>query len=260
MDRARSSNKNAYASACDVNFELAVCYHLGFGTSRHLEGVQKHMEFSARTNEDLQNEVDRIKTMPDMMRRTKLAETVAEGYVEPLNYASYGRDLQRLEEAKQHHEVEIADLSIALGEHHEHVLALKMFESRLLRDLGELQRATELVTQVVASAKIMSGADSHRTLGSMNALAILLWRHQRLDEAEDVAKQTCNISERVRGPNFPSTLSYLSTLSFIFNSQGQYNAAEKTNQRVLQGFESTLGVEHPRTILSASNLALVLNS
>jgi hypothetical protein len=40
--------------------------------------------------------------------------------------------------------------------------------------------------------------------------------------------------------------------------QGKYEAAEEMHRRALTGCEKVLGVEHPETLTSISNLALVL--
>ena len=39
---------------------------------------------------------------------------------------------------------------------------------------------------------------------------------------------------------------------------GKYEAAEKMHQRALEGKEKALGVEHPSTLTSVSNLVVVL--
>ena len=83
-----------------ANFELAVCYRLGFGTSRNLEKAHEHLAQSKRPLEHLQNEIDRIRNRPDLMRRTKLAEAALEGYIGGLSFAAYGRDLSQLQKCR----------------------------------------------------------------------------------------------------------------------------------------------------------------
>ncbi|KAK0268609.1 hypothetical protein LTS00_017513 [Friedmanniomyces endolithicus] len=49
----------------------------------------------------------------------------------------------------------------------------------------------------------------------------------------------------------------LRDLAAVLQNQGKYEAAEAMNRRVLEGSEEVLGKEHPDTLASVSNLALV---
>jgi hypothetical protein len=44
----------------------------------------------------------------------------------------------------------------------------------------------------------------------------------------------------------------------VLQDQGKYEVTEEMNRRALAGREKVLGVEHPDTLTSVSNLALVL--
>ncbi|KAK3613079.1 hypothetical protein LTR22_028314, partial [Elasticomyces elasticus] len=57
-----------------------------------------------------------------------------------------------------------------------------------------------------------------------------------------------------------SLTSVLYKAAWFIGEQGQYKAAEEMNRRALKGYEKALGPEHPSTLTSVSNLALVLKS
>ncbi|KAK3613216.1 hypothetical protein LTR22_028246, partial [Elasticomyces elasticus] len=55
-----------------------------------------------------------------------------------------------------------------------------------------------------------------------------------------------------------SLASVLFKAAWFTREQGQYKAAEAMNRQALKGYEKALGPEHPDTLTSVSNLALVL--
>ncbi|PSN59063.1 TPR domain protein [Corynespora cassiicola Philippines] len=76
-----------------------------------------------------------------------------------------------------------------------------------------------------------------------------LWMKGQYKEAEGVARKAVETRESIAGHDAVLTLcSY----------QGKYEAAEAMNRRALEGREKALGNEHPDTLTSVSNLALVL--
>ncbi|KAI9778300.1 MAG: hypothetical protein M1816_004150 [Peltula sp. TS41687] len=84
--------------------------------------------------------------------------------------------------------------------------------------------------------------------------------------------------EKALGKEHPDTLTSVSNLASVLQHQGKYEAAEEMdrralegrekalkyeaaeemNRRALEGREKALGKEHPDTLTSVSNLALVL--
>jgi hypothetical protein len=55
-----------------------------------------------------------------------------------------------------------------------------------------------------------------------------------------------------------ASLTSVSNLTSVLEYQGKYKAAEEMNRRAMAGYEKVLGVEHPETPTSVSNLAAVL--
>ena len=64
---------------------------------------------------------------------------------------------------------------------------------------------------------------------------------------------------RCWGPQHPNTLTNVNNLTLVLGNQGKYEAAEM-HRRALVPKEKVLGLEHPTTLLSMSNLAEVLRS
>ena len=74
-------------------------------------------------------------------------------------------------------------------------------------------------------------------------------------EAEPFHKSILAISERVLGPEHPSTLSSLNNLANLYKNLGQYEQAESLYQRALTTYEHVLGTDHPNTITVRENYA-----
>jgi tetratricopeptide (TPR) repeat protein len=77
-------------------------------------------------------------------------------------------------------------------------------------------------------------------------------------EAEALDRQTLQLSEKVRGPEHPSTLMSMNGLATSLRQQGKYAEAEALDRQTLQLSEKVLGPEHPDTLASMNNLAISL--
>jgi hypothetical protein len=60
--------------------------------------------------------------------------------------------------------------------------------------------------------------------------------------------------------SYSSSMTSVSNLALVFRYQGKYEEAEEMNRRALEGSEKVLGMEHPSTLISVSNLAGVLRT
>ncbi|KAI1439358.1 hypothetical protein F5Y02DRAFT_424100 [Annulohypoxylon stygium] len=90
-------------------------------------------------------------------------------------------------------------------------------------------------------------AASHSILGKYN-------------EAEQMYRQTLELTERVLGRENPSTLDSMNNLAVVLGNQGKYEEAEQMHRQTLELRERVLGRENPSTFDSMNNLALVLDS
>ena len=84
------------------------------------------------------------------------------------------------------------------------------------------------------------------------------WEQGRYASAYQEASEVYKINREQLGEYATTTLDSLSLLALVLRYQGKYEAAEEMNRRALEGYKKVLGVEHPSTLTSVSNLALVL--
>ncbi|PVH71367.1 hypothetical protein DL98DRAFT_435313, partial [Cadophora sp. DSE1049] len=64
------------------------------------------------------------------------------------------------------------------------------------------------------------------TLMSMNNLAAALTGQGKYVEAEEINRQTLELSQKVLGPEHPDTLMSINNLAVAVSRQGKYEAAE----------------------------------
>jgi tetratricopeptide (TPR) repeat protein len=79
----------------------------------------------------------------------------------------------------------------------------------------------------------------------------------RLERAEELARQAIYLSKRAFGPDHPETLFPQTTLAFIYAARGEYATAEPVLRRVLYQAERSWGPSSYQVTLAAGNLAFI---
>ncbi|UPX15250.1 uncharacterized protein EKO05_0005705 [Ascochyta rabiei] len=85
-----------------------------------------------------------------------------------------------------------------------------------------------------------------------------LWKTGRYSMAQHFLIKTLTVMELVLRPHDEQVLVSVDILAGVLSSQERYNEAEELHQQALRGFREELGLLHPSTLTSISNLALVL--
>ncbi|KAI1445141.1 Tetratricopeptide repeat-domain-containing protein [Annulohypoxylon stygium] len=94
----------------------------------------------------------------------------------------------------------------------------------------------------------------------MNNLALVLDSQGKYEEAEQMHRQTLELSERVLGKENPDTLDSMNNLALVLDSQGKYEEAEQMHRQTLELRERVLGRENPSTLRSKANLNTCLKA
>ena len=132
------------------------------------------------------------------------------------------------------------------------------------------------------------GPEAAQTASALNNLALVLEKTGDYRGAELLLQRSLGISRKLFGPDHADTATTMSNLGRVLDAQGkfgasasiaaagddpqtlaqrasdlaakgQYREAESLQQRVVQIHEKTMGVEHPLTATSLSNLGNVLH-
>jgi len=119
-------------------------------------------------------------------------------------------------------------------------------------DAAEMQfrSALELRGQVL-------GEEHSDTLFAKQALAEVLWRKGKHDEAEAMFRHGLEIGRRTL-PEEPVTLCLMNRVAVILEQKGELAEAEALRRQSLDIQKSHLGKEHPDTLKAMNNLAALL--
>ncbi|KAJ9652261.1 hypothetical protein H2198_008471 [Neophaeococcomyces mojaviensis] len=130
----------------------------------------------------------------------------------------------------------------------------------LLHRLGRWDDKYSVRLFLCQVVQIMQGLEHPDTLTSMSNLATVLSEQGKYEQAEEMHRQTLNLSLTVLGLEHTNTLMSMNNLATVLRKQGKYEQAEGILRQTLELRSTVLGVEHPDTLGSMNNLATVLGN
>ena len=130
--------------------------------------------------------------------------------------------------------------------------------ANFVKDTGQYHVEYELRSFDHVGREGLRAKDDRGLLRSLDALAVVLWRQGKYEDAEDTSQRALEGREKALGKEHPDTLTSVSNLASVLQDQGKYEAAEEMNRRALECYEKVLGKEHFNTLASVNNLASVL--
>ena len=130
----------------------------------------------------------------------------------------------------------------------------------VLQDLGEYERAKDLLEKAMLSAEKNLGVDHPTTAVSYSNLATVLKDLGEYGRAKELLEKAMLSDEKNLGVDHPSTAVSYSNLAMVLKDLGEYGRAKELLEKAMLSAEKNLGADHPRKALSYSNLALVLKA
>ena len=221
---------------------------LAFAQAATLAGAA-HLALAQYSQAQLSFEqaLPRIVSSPDSSAEDKSAayNNLAEAYREQGLYDRalplYQQALSSVEAAYAADSREVADAAAALA------LA---YHSQ-----GELDRAEPLYQRALAILEREEVADSYFA-GLLGNMAGLMWRLDRLAEAENLALRALAIETRELGPDHPNIAGHLNTMGVIYDQGKLYDKALESYDRALAIRIAALGPDHPSVATTHSNIAV----
>ncbi|KAM0254840.1 hypothetical protein ACHAQJ_006381 [Trichoderma viride] len=141
--------------------------------------------------------------------------------------------------------------------------------------LGQYQVAELEYRRLLQAKEKVLGKDHLNTLISKDDLASTLYRQGRYNEAEQIYQEALKLCEKVLGKDHPQTLTNKNNLAIVLTEFGRYKEAEQMHQQTLKLsrykeaeqmhqqtfklYEKVLGKNHPQTLVSMANLAVILS-
>jgi tetratricopeptide (TPR) repeat protein len=160
----------------------------------------------------------------------------------------------------------------SLGPEHPHTLSSLDSLADVLSRQGKYNEAEQMYRQVLEEREKSLRLEHPHTLSSLHALAVVLSQQGKYNEAEQMYRRALAGYEKVLGPEHPDTLTSVNNLALLLQNtivwkdldvlerQDSYDEIEQMYRRALAGREKVLGPEHPYTLTSVDNLALLLKN
>jgi len=171
-------------------------------------------------------------------------------------YRSWG--LNKLEEARNEYEREVADMSRQFGDIHFITLVLYGTFANLLDELEEFGKSKDLRMRIkdqIAERdgighpyyinSVMNVAKSHTMLGE--------WMEAQVLQEEALT----HMKRSTEAPSSAELFATMYDLILTYLSRGRLKQAEELSVLLIEKFEKEFGREHPNTLASISNLAVI---
>ena len=129
----------------------------------------------------------------------------------------------------------------------------------LFYHVGDWEEAEKLLLVQVGWRTRMFGAETPKTLASINNLACTYMNQGKWDEAEKLFVDVMNARKAKLGSD-PDTLTSMANLASTYSNQGRWDEAEKLEVDVMNASKAKLGSDHPDTLNSIGNLALTYSN
>lgn len=147
-----------------------------------------------------------------------------------------------------------------LGMDHPHTLAAASYLGNILKEMGKIHEAEPILRDALEIAKRVEGIDGVDTLTLMNSLGNVTRVLGKTAETEKLYRATYKEYIKKHGVNNKKTLIAMNNLGvLLMENLKQLDEAEQLLHQCMELRTSLLGDDHPDTIYSMSNLAVLYN-
>ncbi|MBS0574998.1 MAG: serine/threonine protein kinase [Proteobacteria bacterium] len=121
---------------------------------------------------------------------------------------------------------------------------------------GDYARAEPIYREVLARETRVFGAQSPKTLDTMNVFAIMYLQSRRYAQGAAILEKALPIAEKMYGPDHGVTINFVSNLAGALRQQGtpeKIAASGPYYQRTYETMRRKYGDRHPNTIIATGN-------
>ncbi|KAL0636312.1 hypothetical protein Q9L58_004769 [Maublancomyces gigas] len=194
------------------------------------------------------------------------------------NMASVFDSQGKYDDALEWYRRALAGREKALGGDHPSTLNTVNNMASVFDNQGKYDDALEWYGRALAGREKALGSDHPNTLSTVNNMASVFDSQGRYDDALEWYGRALAGYEKALGSDHPSTLNTVNNMAGVFSNQGKYDDAPEWygralagNQgkyddalewygRALAGREKALGSDHPSTLATVNNMAVVFSS
>lgn len=130
---------------------------------------------------------------------------------------------------------------------------------RILTQLGDFDKAEELLSQSIEIRTDLFGDNHTETISSYEYLGSLLSARGELFDAQNVLEGAISQRNELLGTQQAALSGANTELGYVYRRLGKFQEAEELYRRLIDIYESSLGPNDPLTLLSISSLAVTLH-
>ena len=235
-----------------TQLELALCYHLGFGTSRDPVESQSLLDESGMGPwifEAMVESVQRFETSYFEFAGTQYGALDADGLIPDFDPSQQYREEKQLYDAELQYRREIKTFEPILGGGNVLVQKVRSQLAYLLESDGRWKEAENVRLQII----------SHRDPAAVipvlfyTNLARTYWKQGRYTEAEEMARWCVEKCKSYWGEEHQVTQNNNQLLASVLYSQRKFREASAIGSKSTRIFRKLRGENHPDTISSMEN-------
>jgi len=130
---------------------------------------------------------------------------------------------------------------------------------RILTQLGDFDKAEELLTQSIEIRASLFGEMHTETISAYEYLGSLLSARGELFDAQNVLEDAISKRNSLLGPQQAALSESNTELGYVYRRLGKFQEAEELYRSLIDIYESSLGPNDPLTLLSISSLGVTLH-
>ena len=247
----------AYFATPYTKLGLALCYHLGFGTSRDPVKSQSLLDecgMGPWIFEAMIESVQKVETSFLEFAGTQYGALDADGLIPEFDPSQQYREEKLLYAAESQYRREIKTFECILGGSNVLVQRLRSQLAYLLEGEGRWKEAE------IVRFETIKHADAATVIPVLfyTNLARLYWKQGRYTEAEEMARWCVEKCRSYWGEEHQSTQNNNQLLASVLCSQRKFREAAEIGSKSTSIFRKLLGENHPDTISSMENEAMRL--
>ncbi|KAK3379116.1 hypothetical protein B0T24DRAFT_145647 [Lasiosphaeria ovina] len=241
-------------------FELAVCCQLGFGTERNATEAALWRQRSNRSEEELMREMSFIKADKGPLVY-KNFEPPADMQLIATDFGSEYLRTATLADLEKIYAIASSNADSTLGEDHPVSISLNERLGYTCRQAGNEEKAQAIFEGLVGRCQGFLGPGHALTMRIVSAVAFGLILQGELESAKELEDDLLRRrGQRYGEKNGPLELATMKRLVSIYKQQRQWDEAERLGLKIHQGYEITMGADHPHTLDALDDLIQTYHS
>jgi tetratricopeptide (TPR) repeat protein len=245
-----------YKQACDLG-EAAFAFGTKELSAEHPTSLvaAKDLSIALRRDGRYEEALERAAELHDRYQRKADGGSSPDAMAAMMNLSNILRTLSQFEQATQLAEQAMALYPQIYGDAHPYHQGCASNLALLHRLNGDLETARRLNENALKGLEGFLGRNHHYSLTVATNLATDLFELRDLENARALGESTARRAEELFGPDHPSTLGCQANLSTTMRAMGsaEQAEAERLFRIVMDGYERTIGLEHPDAVAAIAH-------